>query len=218
MTAPDNGDHTPSHAPADPMWSFEATRCSRNTPHAYARRVKLSTAVTDTFHRFVMDAARWVRPEDVADPSEVNPAVALKLLYRHPPLRAMAWFRLATLARSLGVRGVPDYLQHRLLRLYGLELVPGAEIGGGLYIAHPVGCTLVVESIGCNVSIMGANTFGRRTELRWPVIGERVFIGTGARVLGGVKIGDDAVVGANAVVLIDVPAGARAVGVPARVS
>lgn len=165
-----------------------------------------------------MDAARWVRPEEVADPSEVTLAAALKLLYRHPPLRAMAWFRLATLARQRGVRGVPDYLQRRLLRLYGLELVPGAEIGGGLYIAHPVGCTLVVESIGSNVSIMGANTFGRRTELQWPVIGDRVFIGTGARVLGGVKIGDDAVVGANAVVLIDVPAGAHAVGVPARLS
>jgi len=50
------------------------------------------------------------------------------------------------------------------------------------------------------------------------MLGDRVFIGTGAKVLGGVKIGDDAVVGANAVVLIDVPAGANAVGVPARLT
>jgi serine O-acetyltransferase len=165
-----------------------------------------------------MDAARWVRAGEVADPSEISVAVALKLLYRRPPLRAMAWFRLATLASERGVRGVPDYLRRRLLRLYGLELVPGAQIGGGLYIAHPVGCTLIVESIGSNVSVMGGNTLGRLTELRWPVLGDRVFLGTGAKVLGGVKIGDDAVVGANAVVLIDVPAGANAVGVPAHLT
>jgi len=166
---------------------------------------------------FVLDACRWVRPEEVADPAEVSLAVTAKWLYRHPPLRAMAWFRLATLAHRRGVPALPSHLQRRILRLYGLELVPGADVGGGLYIAHPVGCTLVAESIGTNVSIMGAITFGRRDEPRWPVIGNGAFIGAGARILGAVTIGDGAIVGANAVVLADVPAGAVAVGVPARI-
>lgn len=176
-----------------------------------------STGVAAAWGRFVLDAARWVRPEEVAEPSEVTSLVMAKLLFRYPPLRAMAWFRLATLAQERRVKFLPSHLQRRILRLYGLELVPGAVIGGGLYIAHPAGCTLVVESVGTNVSMMGSNTFGRLTEPRWPRVGDRAFIGTGARILGAITVGDDAVVGANAVVLIDVPAGARAVGVPARV-
>ncbi|BCH35517.1 serine acetyltransferase [Mesorhizobium sp. L-8-10] len=164
-----------------------------------------------------MDACRWLRPEEVADRSEVSPLVIAKLLYRHPSLRAMAWFRLATLMHRRKVKVLPGILQRRLLRLYGLELVPGTKIGGGLYIAHPVGCVIVVESMGTNVSLMGSVTFGRRELLRWPVVGDRAFFGAGCRVLGAVEIGARAVIGANAVVLADVPTGATAVGIPARV-
>lgn len=164
-----------------------------------------------------MDACRWIRPEDVADRSELTPLLLLKLLFRHPPLRAMAWFRLATLMHRRKVKLLPGVLQRRLLRLYGLELVPGAKIGGGLYIAHPVGCVIVVESMGANISMMGSVTLGRREKLRWPTVGDNVFFGAGCRVLGPIDIGADATVGANAVVLTDVPPGAVAVGVPARV-
>lgn len=164
-----------------------------------------------------MDACRWVRPEEVADRSEVPPLTIAKMLYRHPPLRAMAWFRLATLMHRRNVKVLPSILRRRLLRLYGLELVPGARIGGGLYIAHPVGCVIVVESMGANVSLMGSVTFGRRKELRWPVVHDGAFFGAGCRVLGAVEIGARAVIGANAVVLTDVPADAVAVGIPARV-
>lgn len=179
--------------------------------------MQTSTAVREAWELFLLDSRRWVRPEQVAGPHEVTPQRVAVLLLRHPPLRAMGWFRLATLAQQLRIKGLPSYLQRRLLRLYGLELVPGAPIGGGLYIAHPAGCTLVVESIGTNVSVMGANTFGRLQEERWPSIGDRAFIGTGARILGPITVGPDAVIGANAVVLNDVPAGAVAVGVPAQV-
>jgi serine O-acetyltransferase len=57
-----------------------------------------------------------------------------------------------------------------------------------------------------------------RNEQEFPTIGDGVFIGAGARVLGGISIGDGAVIGANAVVTNDIPAGATAVGIPARVS
>jgi serine O-acetyltransferase len=164
-----------------------------------------------------MDACRWIRPEDVAKRSELTPLLLLKLLFRHPPLRAMAWFRLATLMHRRKVKLLPGLLQRRLLKLYGLELVPGAKIGGGLYIAHPVGCVIVVESMGTNVSMMGSVTLGRREKLRWPIVGDNVFFGAGCRVLGPIEIGANAKVGANAVVLTDVPPGAVAVGVPARV-
>lgn len=163
------------------------------------------------------DAARWVRPEQVADPSEVTWKVLVTLLFRHPPLRAMAWFRFAATARRVGIRGVSGFVQRRLLRLYGLELAPSTPVGPGLYIAHPVGCVLHAESIGSDVTVIGQATLGTRKDDRWPTIGDRAFIGIGSRVLGGVTIGEGSVIGANAVVLTDVPAGRTAVGIPARV-
>lgn len=164
----------------------------------------------------MMDAARWVRPQEIVPVSTLSGRVIAKLLVRHPPLRAMAWFRLASALASSGVRGVPSWIQRRLLRLYGLELTPGTPIGGGLYIAHPVGCVLVAEDIGTNVTIIGQVTFGTRTDNRWPIVGDDTFFGVGARVLGGITVGAAARIGANAVVLDDVAAGATAVGNPAE--
>lgn len=60
-------------------------------------------------------------------------------------------------------------------------------------------------------------TVGMRNEWAFPEIGDDVFIGAGARVLGGIVVGDGARIGANAVVIQDVPAGATVVGIPARV-
>jgi serine O-acetyltransferase len=81
---------------------------------------------------------KWTRavgsaPKMLLRESELTPMLLLKLLFR-PPLRAMAWFRLATLMHRRKVKLLPGVLQRRLLKLYGLELLPGAKIGGGLYI------------------------------------------------------------------------------------
>jgi len=67
------------------------------------------------------------------------------------------------------------------------------------------------------VVFLGSNTLGSNKSGGYPTIGHRVVIGAGARIIGPVHIGDDAVIGANAVVLRDVPAGASAAGVPAVV-
>lgn len=168
------------------------------------------------WNAFQLDAARWVRPEQVADVSELSLAVIAKMLVRHPPLRAMAWFRFGSALRHARVRAVPAWVQRRLLRLYGLELEVGGNIGGGLYIAHPVGCVIVAEEMGDNVTIISQVTFGTRGDRRWPRVGDAVFVGAGARLLGGIHIGSGAQVGANAVVVHDVRDGATVVGVPAR--
>ena len=104
-----------------------------------------------------------------------------------------------------------------MLRLYGLQIEPGASVGGGLYIAHPVGCVLFAEHIGTNVSVISAVTFGTRGDGAWPRIGDEAFFGAGSRVLGGIAVGAGALIGANAVVIHDVEPGATAVGAPARV-
>jgi serine O-acetyltransferase len=165
---------------------------------------------------FRADAARWVVPEQRAPLDEVTPKVIVRLLYHHSPLRAMAWCRFGAMLRAAGVRGSSEWTRRRLLRVYGLDISPNQPIGGGLYIAHTVGCVLHAERIGSNVSVIAGVTFGTRTDARWPVIGDGAFFGAGARVLGGITVGEDAQVGANAVVLHDVDPGATVVGVPAR--
>jgi serine O-acetyltransferase len=164
-----------------------------------------------------LDAARWVRPEETADPREVTPKLAVELLMRHLPLRAMVWLRFAEASRRSGIRGVSKFVQRRLYTRFGLEISPSTPVGGGLYIAHPSGCVLHAHSIGENVSIAASVTLGTRTDAQWPTIESNVYIGAGARVLGGITIGAGARVGANAVVVRDVPAGLSAIGVPARV-
>jgi serine O-acetyltransferase len=167
---------------------------------------------------FRQDAARWVRPQQVASLDEVTARRMFSLLLRHPPLRAMAWFRFGSWAKAVSVVGLPGWCQRRIARLYGLEISPGDDIGGGLYVPHPTGTTISIERLGRNVSVIAAATVGARTAAVWPRIGDRVFVGAGARVLGGIDVGDDASIGANAVVIDDVPAGATVVGIPARVS
>jgi serine O-acetyltransferase len=170
----------------------------------------------EQLQRLKMDAARWILPMAIGDVDQVTPGMLARLAWRHPGLRVMVWFRLSSLAKTLGVRGLPMLIQHRLLSRYGVELIPGDDIGGGLYIAHPVGCTLVAEHIGENVTIISSVTFGYKSGRGWPSIGDRAYFGAGCRVLGAISIGADAVVGANAVVLEDVAPNVTVVGLPAR--
>lgn len=169
------------------------------------------------FERFKQDVQRWIEPEAVSPPELVTLFTTLKLLWRHIPLRAMLWYRFGSWCDALGLPFFPGFVQRQLLQRYGLEIAVGADIEGGLYIAHPVGTVIMPEYIGRNCSIISAVTIGLRNEWSFPTIGDHVFIGTGARILGAVVVGDRAKIGANAVVIDDVPAGATAVGIPARV-
>jgi serine O-acetyltransferase len=96
---------------------------------------------------------------------------------------------------------------------------PELEVGQNVLFAYN-GLGIVIHprcKIGDNV-IIGANvTIGGRGGPGVPIIGNNVLLGTGAKILGGIRIGDNARVGANAVVLTDVPENATAVGVPARI-
>lgn len=169
------------------------------------------------FELFLRDAQRWVTPGEIADRSVMTLPRVLKLLFRHMPLRAMLWFRIGSWCKERGIPGIPGLTQRHLYSAHGLEIWIGAEIGGGLYIAHPIGTVIAVDRMGDNCSVIASATLGLRNDRSFPDIGNNVFIGAGARVLGGVRVGDGAIVGANAVVVDDVPAGATVVGIPARV-
>jgi serine O-acetyltransferase len=102
--------------------------------------------------------------------------------------------------------------------LFGIEIAREVRLGEGVVFLHTVGVVIGGNSqIGDRVMFLGGNTIGSIDRKGYPRIGNDVVIGAGARILGPVTIGDGASIGANAVVLCDVPPGAIAVGVPAVV-
>lgn len=166
---------------------------------------------------FKQDVRRWIVPGQVADISAVTWKTTLALLLRHMQLRAILLFRLACWCHQKRIRILPTLLLRTISLFYGLEIAITQEIGGGLYIAHTYGVVIMPERIGRNCSIISNVTVGMRNKWAFPIIGDDVFIGAGARVLGGIHIGDRVKIGANAVVIEDVPDNVTVVGVPARV-
>ncbi len=114
-------------------------------------------------------------------------------------------------------------LRHRFWSVVtGADIPINARIGGGLLIPHPNGVVIHNDVvIGANCLLfqqvtLGTNGVGSGSGSA-PVLGGHVDVGAGAKIVGPVKIGDHARIGMNAVVMIDVPTGATAVGVPARI-
>jgi serine O-acetyltransferase len=138
-----------------------------------------------------------------------------RFLYAFPEFRCVYYHRL-------GAGNATGALVGRLARLVwrGVEGVDmtGTPIGPGLFISHGQGTILSAEQIGCNLQVHQGVTVGWDYKgHRRPIIGDDVFIGAGAKVLGAITVGDGARIGANAVVVCDVPPGATAVGIPAVV-
>ena len=108
------------------------------------------------------------------------------------------------------------------LVLFGLEYSPKVKIGPGLFLPHTVGTVIGAASIGANATIFQGVTIGaKEVDMDYcpdkrPTILNDVTVGAGAKILGGITIEDGARVGANAVVLDNIPAGSTAVGIPAR--
>lgn len=104
---------------------------------------------------------------------------------------------------------------------YGISIPWQTQVGPGLYIGHFGGIVVNPNAvIGCNVNLTDGVTIGQRwmgSAWGYPVIGDRVYIGTSAKVLGGCKLGDDSAVGACALILSDIPNKGVAVGIPAKV-
>ena len=113
------------------------------------------------------------------------------------------------------------WINFRTYQKTGIDIHPGAQIGQRLFIDHGTGVVIGETSvIGDDVTIYQGATLGgtgKDTGKRHPTIGNNVLIGTGAKVLGPITIGDNARVAANSVVLKDIPESSSAVGIPARV-
>lgn len=157
------------------------------------------------------DVARWV---GVVHPPVTDGKARLALLATYPEFRTLTYYRLrraGVLSAALASVFAVIYPGERTLHL------DCSDIGPGLFIQHGFATVVAARRVGRNCWINQQVTIGfTRAEDR-PTIGDDVFIYAGAKVLGDITVGDGARVGANAVVLADVPERCTAVGVPARV-
>lgn len=126
------------------------------------------------------------------------------------------WGGTSPIARIVRVISV---VRHRFWSaVTGADIPLNSNIGGGLMIPHPNGIVIHPSAvIGPNCFILQQVTLGTGAAGGTPTIGAGVLIGAGAKILGPVFIGDEAKIGANAVVLGDVPARTSAVGIPAKI-
>jgi len=139
-----------------------------------------------------------------------------------PEFQLVLRYRIYNRLHYKGLKKLAFLLYLRAKHIHGCDIAADAQIGPGLRLGH---CQDIVigsaARVGSDVVVFNGVTMGNRsvfdTVFRMPTVGNRVLIGTGAKLVGDVVIGDDARIGANAVVLSSVPPGATAVGNPARI-
>lgn len=142
----------------------------------------------------------------------------LRFLWGADEFLSLVLYRLRTALWDAGVPILPRLLYFANAYLYGVRIGDYVAIAPGLYLPHGQIVIDGIVEIGWGCIIFPWTTVGLTAGFyTGPKIEDLVRIGTGAKVLGDVKIGARAYIGANAVVLQDVPAGATAVGVPARI-
>ena len=145
----------------------------------------------------------------------------LEVLLLYPGLKAVRSHRRAHWCYTHGLLFLARMISQGSRRRTGIEIHPGAKIGKRLVIDHGMGLVIgETAEIGDDCLIYHGVTLGgtgKETGKRHPTIGNNVLIGTVAKVLGPITIGDNARVAANSVVLKDIPESSTAVGIPARV-
>ena len=146
---------------------------------------------------------------------------SLEILLLYPGIRAVRNHRAASFFWHRGFKLLARAISQSGRRRTGIEIHPGAAIGRRLVIDHGMGIVIgETAELGDDVLLYQGVTLGgtgKDTGKRHPTIGNNVLIGSGAKVLGPINVGDGSRIAAGAVVLKDVPADATAVGVPARI-
>jgi len=165
--------------------------------------------------------ARELR-RDVSAAHERDPAArgvsSLEVLASWPGVHALLSHRVAHVLRDAGVPLVPRAIALATRSLTGIEIHPAARVGEGLFIDHGMGVVIgETAEIGENVTLYQGVTLGGTgfaTGKRHPTVQDNVTIGSGAKLLGPITIGHGAKVGANSVVIHDVPPNSTVVGNP----
>ena len=151
----------------------------------------------------------------------------LSIILTYPGVKAVFFHNISHFFYQAGFDLIARIISQATRFFTGIEIHPGAKIKKNLFIDHGMGVVIGETSeIGNNVTIYHAVTLGgispsinssdQRNEKRHPTIGDDVVIGSGAQIIGPVKIGDASRIAANAVVVNDVPENSTMVGIPAK--
>ena len=160
---------------------------------------------------------------DVLSVQERDPAARnfLEIILWYPGLHALWAYRLSHGLWLRGFKLLARGVSHLARMLTGIEIHPGATISSGLFIDHGMGVVIgETAEIGEDVTLYHGVTLGGTSLAkgkRHPTLGKRVVVGAGAKILGAITIGDNSRIGANAVVVKDVPPNSVVVGVPGQI-
>src|SRR6478752_8818507 len=162
---------------------------------------------------------------DVSAAHERDPAArgvsALEILATWPGVHALLAHRVAHALDEAGVPFAPRTIAGLARAITGIEIHPCADVGDGLFIDHGMGVVVgETAEIGENVTLYQGVTLGGTgfaTGKRHPTLGDNVTVGSGAKLLGPIEVGHGAKVGANSVVITDVPPNSTVVGNPGHV-
>lgn len=161
------------------------------------------------------DHINAIKREDPAAKSSLEVLLCYSGLHAVLLHRLAHWFYLRN--RSVIARLISQFSRF----LTGIEIHPGAKIGKRLFIDHGLGVVIgETAEVGDDVLLYQGVTLGgtgNQRGKRHPTLGDRVVVGTGASILGNIRLGDNAKVGAGSVVVHSVPEGATVVGIPGRV-
>ena len=163
------------------------------------------------------------RRETIAAYKARDPAArsSLEILLLYPGIRATQNHKIAHWCYEHDHKFLARYISQRTRHKTGIEIHPGAKIGKRLVIDHGMGIVIgETAEIGDDCLLYQGVTLGgtgKETGKRHPTIGNNVLVGSGAKVLGPFKVGDNSRVAANSVVLREIPENSTAVGSPARV-
>lgn len=145
----------------------------------------------------------------------------VEIIFCYPGLHALLFHRLAHFFWLHKLHFLARLISHISRFLTGIDIHPGAKIGKRLFIDHGAGVVIgETAEVGDDVLmyqgvVLGGTSLERKK--RHPILGNNIVVSAGAIILGAVKIGDNARIGAGSVIITDVPANATAVGVPGRI-
>lgn len=150
--------------------------------------------------------------------------VIVKLIFTNMGVLATALMRIQTWLYNRGHNRIASFIRNLNIILTGADFCIGCKIGKGLIVRHPNGIVIGSGSIiGDSCTLLQQVTLGERngdgsdSTHAYPLVMNNVVINAGAKVVGGVVLGNNVIVGANAVVLNDVPENCVAIGIPAKI-